>query len=867
MKKGYFVLTIAFLVYFVSFYSIKAQLIIYEEFNNGTTPPDGWIFSGITGVYTTAGNYGKNPPSLRFDNTDDYIITPLFNMPPDSLSFWIKRQSADDQSMLIIEQKIGTLWDTLGTIKPLPTVGKIYKYKLDSKTTQLRFSYYKSSGNLAFDDVIVTETKQPYIKINKDSLKFKETPLDSLSDPLSYKLIGKNLLGPLTIATNNPQFKISLNPIGGFSDDITLMPNQNGQIDTTLIYVKFSPQTVGQVEGKINHISNGADSIFLFVSGLGFYLKPEPLEYPLNFQATGISENSIILTWTEPIDSNVEGYVIFIGQNLDDIPQPNDGIVYSSSNARYVSKGINQLLWDNLLPNTIYYFKIFPYSNSDKYINYKSDNHAPYDSAKTKRIINIVPIIPKRTDVSGFITWIDNDITGTTYLQLLKSTSYTITPPMNFYDFDIKKIKFKARTYGTYEPQRHIVRVSISTNNGKTWILLGERFPQDNTLREVEEFDVSQYKSIYARIKFETPFAGSNKGAGIDDIEILGAEAEVRNRPDSYPINVRQNPKLSDENRIYISWQNPNAQNQSEGYFIIISKHQDSIIAPLDGMHPKDSIGFSYVVEAQEEATILSGLSPNQDYYLAIYPFANWKEKIKYLTANFPIYNFSTLAPLPTANAINFKIDSLNYGYIRLTWDNNDQVQDLPDGYLLIGCIDSSYIDSITNLIKLPDDYDLSDGKASIYFSNNEDFVAEFRSLNPYTKYYFYLISYNGPKFRYKIDASIPLIKSYANPLTSMENEKGNVIKRTIEDFKLYQNYPNPFNSTTQIKVAIPKKSYVELKIYNVLGVEILNVFNGELEAGEKEFTVDLNGYSGGIYIYQLKSPYKTLSSKMILLK
>ena len=50
--------------------------------------------------------------------------------------------------------------------------------------------------------------------------------------------------------------------------------------------------------------------------------------------------------------------------------------------------------------------------------------------------VNITPI---RTDVSGFATWTDTDITGTNYLQLLKATSVTTSLAMNFDNLKIGK--------------------------------------------------------------------------------------------------------------------------------------------------------------------------------------------------------------------------------------------------------------------------------------------------------------------------------------------------------------------------------------------------------------------------------------------
>ena len=42
-------------------------------------------------------------------------------------------------------------------------------------------------------------------------------------------------------------------------------------------------------------------------------------------------------------------------------------------------------------------------------------------------------ITPIRTDVSGFTTWTDNNVTGTTYLQLLVANASTDSPSMDFY--------------------------------------------------------------------------------------------------------------------------------------------------------------------------------------------------------------------------------------------------------------------------------------------------------------------------------------------------------------------------------------------------------------------------------------------------
>ena len=84
----------------------------------------------------------------------------------------------------------------------------------------------------------------------------------------------------------------------------------------------------------------------------------------------------------------------------------------------------------------------------------------------------------------------------------------------------------------------------------------------------------------------------------------------------------------------------------------------------------------------------------------------------------------------------------------------------------------------------------------------------------------------------------------------------------------LEQNYPNPFNPSTSIQYFIPELSYVTLKVYDVLGNEIVTLVEEEKPAGSYE--VEFSGKSGsasGIYFYQLKAGNYVKTKKMMLLK
>ncbi len=90
--------------------------------------------------------------------------------------------------------------------------------------------------------------------------------------------------------------------------------------------------------------------------------------------------------------------------------------------------------------------------------------------------------------------------------------------------------------------------------------------------------------------------------------------------------------------------------------------------------------------------------------------------------------------------------------------------------------------------------------------------------------------------------------------------------------YSLSQNYPNPFNPTTQIRFALPQSGMVELKVYDVLGREVVTLINGEHNAGT--YTVEWNGknnygaqVASGMYIYRIKSGNFVQTKKMMMLK
>ena len=77
--------------------------------------------------------------------------------------------------------------------------------------------------------------------------------------------------------------------------------------------------------------------------------------------------------------------------------------------------------------------------------------------------------------------------------------------------------------------------------------------------------------------------------------------------------------------------------------------------------------------------------------------------------------------------------------------------------------------------------------------------------------------------------------------------------------FALAQNYPNPFNPSTVIRYSLPTQSSVSLKIYNILGQQIITLVDEVKDAGY--FNVEWHGrnefgsqVASGVYFYRLEA-------------
>ena len=119
------------------------------------------------------------------------------------------------------------------------------------------------------------------------------------------------------------------------------------------------------------------------------------------------------------------------------------------------------------------------------------------------------------------------------------------------------------------------------------------------------------------------------------------------------------------------------------------------------------------------------------------------------------------------------------------------------------------------------------------------------------------------------------LYSSYQNLVSSFSNEDSATTSGItnvedefiIKESELSQNFPNPFNPNTIISYQLQKQEFVSLKVYDVLGNEIVTLVNEEKLPGKYDVEYNGSNLTSGVYIYKMQAGNFSASKKLILLK
>lgn len=128
---------------------------------------------------------------------------------------------------------------------------------------------------------------------------------------------------------------------------------------------------------------------------------------------------------------------------------------------------------------------------------------------------------------------------------------------------------------------------------------------------------------------------------------------------------------------------------------------------------------------------------------------------------------------------------------------------------------------------------DLETG-ASTYLDENVD---------PETEYYYRIAAYNeDTESDYSEEINIT-----TSPATGIADNSN-----IPSDYMLLQNYPNPFNPTTNITFILPRESYVQLSVFNMVGEEVAQILNGYRDSGQYRVTFNSAELTSGIYLLKM---------------
>ncbi|MBK7868954.1 MAG: VCBS repeat-containing protein [Ignavibacteriales bacterium] len=100
--------------------------------------------------------------------------------------------------------------------------------------------------------------------------------------------------------------------------------------------------------------------------------------------------------------------------------------------------------------------------------------------------------------------------------------------------------------------------------------------------------------------------------------------------------------------------------------------------------------------------------------------------------------------------------------------------------------------------------------------------------------------------------------------LTDIQSESDESI---IHEFKLMQNYPNPFNPVTTISYSIVNPGNVTIRVYDILGTMVKELYDGYKPAGNHSIQLDAGNLSSGIYLYELTSNGNKIVKKLSVTK
>ncbi len=393
-------------------------------------------------------------------------------------------------------------------------------------------------------------------------------------------------------------------------------------------------------------------------------------------------------------------------------------------------------------------------------------------------------------------------------------------------------------------------QVQISTNNGFTWIPLTGRYsnlPANNTpvydgrqanwIHEI--IDITDYLDYQLKFRFYLASSTQSRldGIYIDNVKLSVYASQIGEQSYIDKVLARKN-----QDSVWFRIKFTNFYDHTFTprlvYANLESAEKDSLMLYDDGLHgdslANDNIYGNYIPPIPDEGIYKVGIST----------IDNKINNYKY-TSN--IYRFTTAGPL-SVDSISFtKLSHFRYNIIPFI-RNHGSTSTITKVNVNILC-DDPWVLPESRIMSYPDIppdslVDLTDWVRIQY---NSQFPGYFNLR--------FEIMSDG--WTYWTDS-----KRLVVPTVGIDEQVNLPLT-----FNLEQNYPNPFNPVTTIKYSIPKKTFVTIMVYNILGKEIRRLVDEEKPAGDYKIEFRASSLPSGVYFYRIKAGAFYQSKKMLLLK
>jgi len=198
-----------------------------------------------------------------------------------------------------------------------------------------------------------------------------------------------------------------------------------------------------------------------------------------------------------------------------------------------------------------------------------------------------------------------------------------------------------------------------------------------------------------------------------------------------------------------------------------------------------------------------------------------------------------------------------NFQAIDVDKDGKEEVLVCIDGNVLILKFNGSHNNQTYEVFYIKQDHLFYSGRNTVFFGatlydidndGKEEIVINMDEIDydlPYPQRRFFSLIYK-PDF-----------------MVNVENEND----KLPLGYNLHQNYPNPFNSITTFSYEIPQKEFISIKVFNVLGEELMTLVHEEKAVGSYTVNFEANNLPSGIYIINMSAGGFRQSIKTLLLK